>query len=79
MTSGSGYDPDELTPSLTTTERGGTTVTSLLAAESGTDDDGEEDPSTPVKFLDCLFESNHASEDGGALCEWGVFTRRHLP
>ena len=47
-------------------------MTSLLAAESGTDgNDGEEedDPSTPVKFLNCLFESNYAFEDGGALCE----------
>lgn len=77
MTSGSGYDPEDLTPSLTTTPGGGTTVTSLLAAESdGADDDGEEDPSTPVKFLDCLFESNDALEDGGALCEWDVFMKR---
>ncbi|CAM9183884.1 unnamed protein product, partial [Ectocarpus sp. 12 AP-2014] len=68
LTSGSGYDPEDLTPSLTTTAGGSTTVTSLLAAESdGADDDGEEGPSTPVKFLDCLFESNGALEDGGAL------------
>ncbi|CBJ31472.1 conserved unknown protein [Ectocarpus siliculosus] len=79
-TSGSsgGYDPDDLTPSLTTTAGGATTVTSLSVDPDAGGSGGEEGGSfgggggtsstaAPTKFLSCVFEENHASEDGGAI------------
>ncbi|CAM9835821.1 unnamed protein product, partial [Ectocarpus sp. 12 AP-2014] len=78
--SGSGYDPEDLTPSLTTTAGGATTVTSL-SADPDADGSGEEErgsfggggggggssAAAPTKFLGCVFGENHASEDGGAI------------
>lgn len=118
----SDYDPGDLTPSLTTTEGGATTVTTDLflygyGSGSGSEEspkgsssssssssttgggasrtstsvttsvisrsnDGSSDHSSSgsgsistadaaeVQFLDCTFEDNCASEDGGAICEW---------
>ncbi|CAN0056334.1 unnamed protein product, partial [Scytosiphon promiscuus] len=71
-TSGSGYDPNDLTPSLTADS---STVTSFVPAFvtsdwlsiSSSDVDDYGSGSAPVKFLDCGFEDNFASEDGGAM------------
>lgn len=80
-TSGSGYDPSDLTPSLTTDA---STVTSLvpafgtsgsLGSSASADTDGYGSGSAPVKFLDCSFEENFAYEDGGAMCESGLRSR----
>lgn len=35
----------------------------------GDDGDADSGSSSPVKYLDCLFANNRASEDGGAICE----------
>lgn len=66
LSSASGYDPYDLTPSLTTAGDG-TTVTSLVGSGSGSGSGSV--PASPVRYLDCTFESNLASEDGGAICK----------
>lgn len=69
-TSGSsGYSPDDLTPSLTTTAGGATTVTSMSADPDA--DGSDSAAAAPTKFLGCVFGENYAFEDGGAICEWG--------
>lgn len=96
----SDYDPDDLTPSLTTSAGGAATVktnesssdfdfgddeesskgnrSSSSAGAFGTSNSGSlsSDGSqsgaaaaSEVKFLDCGFEGNGASADGGAICE----------
>lgn len=75
-TSGSSYDPNELTPSLDTGAAAFSSVTSLVPDFAGSSFVDEQDSSStpgvsPVKFLGCRFSENHAKEDGGAICESG--------
>lgn len=94
LSSASDYDPSDLTPSLSTTgaETTVTSLVDVDAGTASGDGSGDGSGSdgvggdssnsasttTPVKYLDCRFEGNYASEDGGAICKLGVLGAKIL-